>query len=128
MRQLNPFPILRAYRYLIRFDAYLRRGQFSAVHEAVRSHPVRETLAIPNAEVVACSAIDLACVCYWKNVLCLQRAAATCCLLKQLGVPAELVIGAQLLPFRAHAWVEVSGRVVNDKPFVVEAFGVLERV
>jgi hypothetical protein len=38
-----------------------------------------------------------------------------------------MVIGAQLMPFRAHAWVEVDGRVVNDKPYAAEVYTVLDR-
>jgi hypothetical protein len=38
-----------------------------------------------------------------------------------------MVIGAQQLPFKAHAWVEVDGRVVNDKPYVPEMYTVLDR-
>lgn len=73
------------------------------------------------------SAVDLAAIWYPKQVLCLQRSAATACLLKAHGVRAEMVIGAQQLPFRAHAWVEVAGRVVNDKPYTPEIYAVLDR-
>ena len=74
-----------------------------------------------------CSAVDLACIWYWKEALCLQRSAATSCLLKSHGIFAQMVIGAQQLPFKAHAWVEVDGRVVNDKPYVPEMYTVLDR-
>jgi hypothetical protein len=40
---------------------------------------------------------------------------------------AEMVIGAQLLPFQSHAWVEINGEVANDKPYITEIFEVLER-
>jgi hypothetical protein len=38
-----------------------------------------------------------------------------------------MIIGAQLLPFKAHAWVEVDGRVVNDKSYTREMYQVLDR-
>jgi hypothetical protein len=38
-----------------------------------------------------------------------------------------MIIGVQLLPFLGHAWVEVAGRVVNDKPYVAEIYSVLAR-
>ena len=69
----------------------------------------------------------MACIWYWKQVLCLQRSAATACLLKHHGVAAQMVIGAQQMPFKAHAWVEVGGRVVNDKPYTPEMYSVLDR-
>jgi hypothetical protein len=71
--------------------------------------------------------MDIACAFYFKQVLCLQRAAATTILLRQYGVPAEMVIGTQLCPFRAHAWVEVAGRVANDKPYTADLYRVLDR-
>jgi uncharacterized membrane protein YcgQ (UPF0703/DUF1980 family) len=71
--------------------------------------------------------MDMACIWYWKEALCLQRSAATACLLKKYGVPAQMVIGAQQMPFKAHAWVEVDGRVVNDKPYTPEMYAVLDR-
>jgi len=71
--------------------------------------------------------VDVACIWYWKEVLCLQRSAAAACLLKQHGIPAEMVIGAQQMPFRAHAWVEAGGRVVNDKSYTPEMYSVLDK-
>jgi len=62
-----------------------------------------------------------------EEVLCLQRSVATTLLLRRSGVRAEMVIGAQLLPFRSHAWVEVDGAVVNDKPYMREIYQPLER-
>jgi hypothetical protein len=38
-----------------------------------------------------------------------------------------MMIGAQQTPFKAHAWVEVGGRVVNDKPYTSEMYAVLDR-
>ncbi len=66
-------------------------------------------------------------IAYWKQALCLQRSAATACLLKRYGVPAQMVIGARQIPFKAHAWVEVDGRVVNDKLYMPEIYAVLDR-
>ena len=62
-----------------------------------------------------------------RHALCLQRSAATSCLLKSHGIFAQMVIGAQQLPFKAHASVEVDGRVVNDKPYVPEMYAILDR-
>jgi hypothetical protein len=75
-----------------------------------------------------CMAVDTACIWYWKEVLCLQRSAAATCLLKRHGVPARMVIGAQQNPFKAHAWVEVDGQVVNDKSYMREMYAVLDSI
>jgi Transglutaminase-like superfamily len=121
------FLVLKAYLNLIRFDLYLARGNFAALYDKVRTYPVRARSPQPDAIGRINYAIDMACIWYWKEALCLQRSAATACLLKNYGVPAQLVIGAQLMPFKAHAWVEVAGRVVNDKPYTPEIYAILDR-
>ena len=119
--------VLKAYLKLIHFDLYLARGNFAALYDKVRDYPVGKTTPAPDAVECVCSAVDMACIWYWKEVLCLQRSAATACLLKRHGVPAEMVIGARQMPFKAQAWVEVGGRVVNDKSYTPELYPVLER-
>ena len=121
------FLILKAYLQLIHFDLYLARGNFAALYDKVRKYPVGQQTPTPVTVECICSAVDMACIWYWKEALCLQRSAATACLLKKHGVPAQMVIGAQHMPFKAHAWVEVDNRVVNDKPYTPEMYAVLDR-
>jgi hypothetical protein len=121
------FLVLKAYLKLIHFDLYLARGNFAALYDKVRKYPFGKRAPAPDAVERICAAIDMACIWYWKEALCLQRSAATACLLKKYGVPAQLVIGAQQMPFKAHAWVEVGGRVVNDKSYTPEMYAVLDR-
>lgn len=121
------FLVLQAYIKLIFFDLYLARGNFEALYRKVRNCPRKQR--VPRAISIAqiCHAMDMATIWYWKQAQCLQRSAATTCLLRQCGVPAEMIIGAQQLPFKAHAWVEVEGQVVNDKPYMREMYAVLDR-
>jgi hypothetical protein len=119
--------VWKAYSKLISFDLYAAHGNFSRLYEKVRNYPVRKSTPGPEAIETICSAVDRACIWYWKEALCLQRSAATTCLLRQYGIAAQLVIGAQQMPFKAHAWVEVDGRVVNDKPYTREMYSVLDR-
>lgn len=121
------FLILRAYLKLILFDLYLARGNFAALCAKVHNYPLGKQPSGSLTIEHICSAVDMACIWYWKETLCLQRSAATACLLKAGGVSAQMVIGAQQLPFKAHAWVEVAGRVVNDKPYTPEMYAVLDR-
>jgi len=118
---------LRAYLKLIYFDFYLAKGDFAALSARVRNFPLGRRVISPDITERICAAVDMACIWYWKEALCLQRSAATACLLKQYGVPAQMMIGAQQMPFKAHAWVEVDGRVVNDKPYIREMYAILER-
>jgi len=119
--------VLKAYLKLIHFDLYLARGNFAALYNKVRVYPIAKKSPTPDAVERICHAVDMACIWYWKEALCLQRSAAAACLLKKYGVPAQMVIGAQQMPFKAHAWVEVDGRVVNDKPYTPEIYAVLDR-
>jgi hypothetical protein len=121
------FPILQAYLKLIYFDFYLARRNFSALYNKVRTYPVAKKSPSPDTVARTCYAMDMACIWYWKEALCLQRSAALTCLMRQHGVNAQMVIGAQQMPFKAHAWVEVDGRVVNDKTYTPEMYAVLDR-
>jgi len=116
-----------AYATLIRFEFHLKRRTFAGLYGAVRNCPIRRRAASNGDVERICYAVDLACIWYWKEVLCLQRSAATACLLRKHGAPAQMVLGAQQIPFKAHAWVELGGRVVNDKPYVPEMYSVLDR-
>jgi transglutaminase superfamily protein len=118
--------MLQAFYHLMRFDFYLSRGNFQALYAKVRFYPLGPPRAASDSTRI-CHAIDLACIWYWKEILCLQRSAATTCLLRKYGSPAQLILAAQQFPFKAHAWVEVEGRVVNDKPYMQEIYGILDR-
>lgn len=71
----------------------------------------------PQPEVVqqACHALRYARVWYPKRVRCLQRSAVLVCMLRSYGVTAQMVIGSQKVPFKAHAWVEVEGKAINER-------------
>jgi hypothetical protein len=122
-----PFLTLRAYAYLILFELYLVRRNFAALYSKVRDQKIGRTVDIPQVVETVCTAVDVACIWYWKEVLCLQRSATTTYLLKRYGIQAEMIIGAQQMPVKAHAWVEVDGRVVNDKPYMRKIYAVLDR-
>jgi len=121
------FLVLQAYLKLIHFEFYLARGNFSALYNKVRNYPVANRVPAQDAVERICAAMDMAGIWYWKESLCLQRSAALTCLLKRYGVPAQMVIGAQQMPFKAHAWVEVHGQVVNDKSYIPEMYAILDR-
>jgi transglutaminase superfamily protein len=116
-----------AYRELLRLEYPLFKKNFAAIYDHVRRTPLaaRPKSTLGCTEI--CQAVDLAAVLYFRKVLCLQRSAATACLLKKYGFAAQLVIGVQQLPFAAHAWVELDCVVVNDKPYISDIYSVLAR-
>lgn len=120
--------LFKSYVLLVRLDLATLFGSFRTLHNLVKYCSVaRMTLPPAITSERICHAVDLACVFYFKKVMCLQRSAATTLLLRNCGFPAELVIGARPLPFKSHAWVELNGIVVNDKPYVSETYRQLER-
>lgn len=111
---LAAFDIARAAGFA-RICGWLRR----------RRHARRSSWAQPDDVVWA---VEEACVWYVKRAACLQRSVVATWLLRRHGVPAEMIIGCRPLPFESHAWVEVEGRVVNDRPQYQKAFTVLDRI
>lgn len=120
-----PLLAVRAYLRLIYVDLCLMGG-FSALYDRVRGYPISEVAPSDASIEEVCAAVDMACIWYWKEVPCLQRSVVAALLLRAHGVPARMVIGVQQMPFRAHAWVEVEGRVVNDKAYMREMYAVLD--
>jgi hypothetical protein len=116
---------LAAYRELLVMEFLLRRGGYAAIHRAIA---VEQRVTVQDHEPqVICRAVDVACVFYFKEALCLQRSGVAVRLLRRHGIDAQLVTGVQQWPFSAHAWVEVAGQVVNDKPHVTSTFAVIDR-
>jgi prolyl oligopeptidase len=82
-----------------------------------------------RAEVITgvCQAVNLASIWYPKQVRCLQRSVVTTALLRHYGVPAYMAVGAQNIPFKAHAWTEVNGKAINERNDVQKIYSVWER-
>ncbi len=112
---------------LVAFDLLILVCNFATFHRIIRNWKASCRKASTDTTERVCDAVNHACIWYPKRALCLQRSAVTTCLLRSCGVPADMVIGAQKLPFKAHAWVEVNGRAVNEGTDVQTIYGVWER-
>ena len=120
--------VLESWLLLLYFDLVMNEGDFKALHDTVRKHKVSPLIRNTSRSAEAlCHAVDLACVFYFKPVMCLQRSATTVLLLRRYGWNAEMVIGVQEVSFKSHAWVEIGGTIVNDKPYMLDIYQVLER-
>jgi hypothetical protein len=120
--------VLEAFYYLLRIERLMHNGGVSKLYRGVeRTCPrlISSGLVISTSQI--CHAMDIASMLYFKKVLCLQRSSATTMHLRRYGHVAELVIGAQTTPFKAHAWVEINGAVVNDKAYTAEIYQELVR-
>jgi hypothetical protein len=128
----NPSRALRflswkAFIAVLAFDMSRFSSNFPRMHKFVQSWTVAPSLASPDAVDRACHAVNWACVWYPKRVLCLQRSAVLTCLLRNCGVPAEMVMGAQRIPFSPHAWTEVQGSAINERRNVHALYEVWDR-
>jgi hypothetical protein len=111
---------------LVLYDIVALMG-FARAHALVKRCPVLRRKPPEDLTPRLCRAVAEACVWYVKKVHCLERSAVATWLLRLHGVPAELVIGCRPVPVQSHAWVEVNGAVVNDRPQYQKFFRVLER-
>ena len=126
------FLFWRAFFLVMFYDMLLARDDFPGIHRRVQKYPIGKKSPADEVEVEAirdsiCGALNNACVWYPRRAECLQRSAVLTCLMRAYGLPAEMVIGTQKLPFRAHAWVELNGRVVNDKQDVPQLYAEIAR-
>ncbi len=120
--------VIESWLLLLFFECVMRFRSFETRYEIVRKQAVRpKSLESGPSSETLCRAMDYACVFYFKQVQCLQRSSATTLLLRHYGWDAEMVIGVQVLPSTSHAWVEINGRIVNDKPYMAEIYQILKR-
>lgn len=126
-RQVPRLLFLKALVGLLAFDLYGYSRDFRKLYRYVKNSPVSPRECHQGVVEEACKAVNYACVWYPKHVLCLQRSAVLTCLLRDCGVAAEMVMGAQIMPFKAHAWTEVEGKAINERRDVTTFYSALER-
>ena len=114
---------------LLAYDILSAFCRFRTICSMVRGWKVNNK--IDGSDIIdidkVCMAVNYACVWYPKQTLCLQRSFVTTYLLRKHGVAAQMVLGAQKLPFKAHAWVEVDGRAVNERSNVQATYAVWDK-
>lgn len=114
---------------LLAVDLLLRFRGFEALIKRVEGWPTAEPQTTdPELCRRICAAVNRAQVYYPKKAMCLQHSAVVTCLLRRHAVPAQMVLAAQEFPPKAHAWVEVSGAVVNDFKQVKTRYRELKRI
>ena len=117
---------LRALSALLTYDVLAAACHFRTIHAIVSRWSITGRANLDTVDRV-CTAVNYACIWYPKQTLCLQRSFVTTYLLRKSGVAAQMVLGAQKLPFKAHAWVEVDGRAINERSDVQAAYAVWDR-
>ncbi len=118
---------VQAVSALLLYDILNMFCSFKSLHGTVIRWKVAKKGVGEDTVERICAAVNYACVWYPKQALCLQRSFVITYLLRKNGVGAQMVLGAQKLPFKAHAWVEVNGQAVNERSDVQAVYGVWER-
>ena len=117
----------RALLALFAYDVLSTFCRFETIYSMVKDWKVASAVSGQDAINRVCQAVNYACIWYPKQALCLQRSFVTTYLLRKRGVQAHMVLGAQKLPFKAHAWVEVDGQAINERSNVQASYAVWDR-
>jgi hypothetical protein len=112
---------------LLAYDILSALCRFQTIYSMVKGWKVNCRSTESNVIHRVCTAVNYACIWYPKQALCLQRSFVTTYLLRKNGVPAHMVLGAQKLPFKAHAWVEVHGGAINERSNVQATYAVWDK-
>jgi nitrous oxide reductase accessory protein NosL len=127
--RLSKRETLTAFIGLAAFDLLLKLRGFQSLIKKVEQWPTAEPRTTDRELCRRIRAmVDRAQMYYPKKAMCLQHSAVVTCLLRRKGVPAEMVLGARAFPPEAHAWAEVKGEVINDKPTIKTKYQELRRV
>jgi Transglutaminase-like superfamily len=118
--------VVEAYALLICWDVFMKRRSFADLYQAIRSVGVVPRITVADSADDVYDSLEIACALYGKQVLCLQRSCVLIRMLRVRGYAAQLTIGSQRTPFRAHAWVTLDGVVLRDKLAQRESFLVME--
>jgi hypothetical protein len=117
----------RALFTLFAYDVLSSFCRFETIYRMVKRWRVARNPGDQGTLARVCTAVNYACIWYPKQALCLQRSFVTTYLLRKSGIAAHMVMGAQKLPFKAHAWVEVDGKAINERSNVQATYAVLDR-
>ena len=112
---------------LLAYDILSTVCRFQTIYSIVRGWTINSKTEESGVIDRVCMAVNYACVWYPKQTLCLERSFVTTYLLRKHGVPAQMVLGAQKLPFKAHAWVEVDGQAVNERSNVQATYAIWDK-
>jgi hypothetical protein len=119
--------LIRALLTLFAYDVLSTFCRFETIYSMVKDWRIARAPSDQDTINRVCKAVNYACIWYPKQALCLQRSFVTTYLLRKNGVPAHMVLGAQKLPFKAHAWVETDGHAINERSNVQATYAVWDR-
>lgn len=117
IRKINHF--LLAFCLLNLVSLMLRLRGYNHLQQFVKRWPVlghSDPGTDPRTISSLCRALDRAVLFSIGPAYCLKQSAVLVCMLRVYGIPAQMILGVNHLPFAAHAWVEVNGLPVKTDP------------
>lgn len=118
-----------AYLILTIVSLFLRLFGFKFIHQfallSFRKGNILYSLANPGLLDRIVEKINQASQWHLQGMGCLQRSFTAFLMLRWRGIPVNLCIGVSKFRFRAHAWLEYRGLVVNDDPKVSQSYSQL---
>lgn len=126
--------LIRAYAWVAAVHAGLRALGYARLRRLL-DRGLPEATDVPTPPDAShlrrlATAVDIAARNCPADIRCLSRSLTLYRLVRQVGSPAELCIGvarSDAGALEAHAWVEVEGRVLGDRPDVAQRFARLGR-
>lgn len=99
------------------------RGLDAAIQRHARAKARMMTTPAPATALEATAAAARACMRIVSlHERCLPASLALATRLASLGVPADLVLGVRLSPFKAHAWVQSDTTLINERLEIARLF------
>jgi hypothetical protein len=111
----------------VAIDIYLKLAGFNSLLTRIKTYPTKFSQTRSDINVYI-AALDHAQVYYPKKEMCLQRSAALTLLLRDKGHSAQMVVGTQPYPTKAHAWVELDNQVIGESVKIKSVYHELLRV
>jgi len=121
------FLTAKAFLGLLAYDLCHLGRNFPLLYRLIQGWATAPHVPPHNIAERVTQAVNYACVLYPKRIFCLQRSVITTSLLRSSGIPAQMVLGVQKSPFKAHAWTEVEGQPINERRNVQRAYLIWER-
>jgi hypothetical protein len=117
--------------WLLSWMGYVRLTKLieKSIQLKLTPEKLSESKLLERAEVAA-HMVSIAAHHGFFQASCLRRSLALAVLLRRENIPSEICFGLRLSDqnLEAHAWVEVQGTVVNDRPDIRQQYSLMSGI
>lgn len=121
--------IFKAYLLLFKVNWQLKRSGIKGILDLITRLPVSLNRYVPHSKEIHRleNALNIASWLYPQKIVCLPWAATFTLLARKKRWNCQLVIGVRALPFYAHAWAELDGKIIKDDSSIPQILSVILR-